>query len=103
MAYWRLVRIPAFGGAKMRKKSIVFAAAVMISFLNVFGAAAQGPGPQGVGAQEAAAKSDSQHSYNPIKWIKKDPSTQTEKPKKTKNKKSSEKPATVDAPVPPKS
>lgn len=87
----------------MRRKSIVFAAAVMISFLNIFGAAAQGPGPQGVGAQEAAQKSDSQHSYNPIKWIKKDPSTQTEKPTKTKNKKSSEKPATVDAPAPPKS
>ena len=87
----------------MRKKSIVFAAVVMISFLTVFGAAAQGPGPQGVGAQEAAAKSDSQHSYNPIKWIKKDPSTTTEKPRKAKNKKSSEKPATADAPAPPKS
>jgi hypothetical protein len=56
-----------------------------------------------VGAQEAAAKSDSQHSYNPIKWIKKDPSTQTEKPKKTKNKKSSAKPAATDTTAPPKS
>lgn len=86
----------------MKKQSIVVATVVMIFFLSVFGAAAQGPGPMGVGAQEAAAKSDSQHSYNPIKWIKKDPSTTTEKPKKTKNKKSSDKPATTDTPAPPK-
>jgi hypothetical protein len=87
----------------MKKQGIVAAAFVAIFFLGVFGAAAQDPGPQGVGAQEAAAKSDSQHSYNPIKWIKKDPSTQTEKPKKTKNKKSSAKPAATDTTAPPKS
>jgi hypothetical protein len=105
MAYWRLVYIPAFGGAEMKKQGIVVAAVVMAFFLSVLGAAAQGPGPQGVGAQEAAQKSDSPHSYNPIKWIKKDKdsSATTEKPKKAKNKKSSEKPATPDTPAPPKS
>jgi hypothetical protein len=103
MAYWKLVCIPAFGGAKMRTKSIAVAAALMIFSLSALGTAAQDPGPQGVGAQEAAAKSDSPHSYNPIKWIKKDPSTQTEKPKKTKNRKSSAQPATTDSAGPPKS
>jgi hypothetical protein len=87
----------------MRKPCIVVAAVVMNVFLGVFGAAAQGPGAQGAGAEEATQKSDSPRSYNPIKWIKKDPSTTTEKPKKVKNKKPSEKPATPDTPAPPKS
>jgi len=87
----------------MKKQCMVAAAVAVIVFLAVFGAAAQGPGPQGVGAQEAAQKSDAPRSYNPIKWIKKDPSTTTEKPRKAKNKKSSEKSATPDTPAPPKS
>jgi hypothetical protein len=103
MAYWSVVFIPEFGGAVMKKQSIVAAAVLMAFFLGVFEAAAQDPGPKGVGAQEAAAKSDSPHSLNPIKWIKKDPSTETEKPKKTKNKKSSAKPAATDTTAPPKS
>jgi hypothetical protein len=86
----------------MRNQGIVVAAVVMIVFLSVFGAAAQGPGPQGAGAQEAVQKSDAPHSYNPIKWIKKDPSTKTEKPKKAKNKKSSDEPATQDKTAPSK-
>jgi hypothetical protein len=80
----------------MRKQSIVVAAAVLIVFLAVFGAAAQGPGPQGAGADTAAKSTDSPHSYNPIKWVKKDPSTKTEKSNKTKNKKHSGKSAGPD-------
>jgi hypothetical protein len=83
----------------MRKQWIVVAAAMMIIFLSVFRAAAQGP--QGAGAAEAAQSSDAPRSYNPIKWMKKGPNTTTEKPKKAKNKKSAEKPATPDAPEPP--
>ena len=72
----------------MKKQCIVVATFAVIFFLSVLGATAQGPGPQGVGAQEAAQKSDSPHSYNPIKWIKKDKdsSATTEKPKRAKNK-----------------
>jgi hypothetical protein len=80
----------------MRKQSIVVAAAVMIVFLAVFGAAAQGPGPQGAGADTAAKSTDSPHSYNPIKWVKKDSNTKTEKPNKAKNKKHSAKSAGPD-------
>ncbi|HEV7968440.1 MAG TPA: hypothetical protein VGP19_12765 [Candidatus Acidoferrales bacterium] len=85
----------------MKKQCIVVAAAVALGFLSVFGAAAQGPGPQGVGAEKAAQSSDAPRSYNPIKWIKKDPSKTTEKPKKAKNKKASEKSATPDTQAPP--
>ncbi len=86
----------------MKKPFIVAAAAVLIGFLGISGAAAQGPGPQGVGADQAAKSSDASHSYNPIKWIKKDPDKASEKPKKVKNKKPSEKSATPDAPPSPK-
>jgi hypothetical protein len=95
------VYIQAFGGAKMRKPYIVVAAVVMNIFLGAFGAAAQGPGAQGAGAGEATQKSDSPRSYNPIKWIKKGPNTITEKPKKAKNKKPSEKSETPDTLAPP--
>ena len=84
----------------MRKQSIVVAAAVMIVFLSVFGAAAQAP--QGAGAEKAAQSTDAPRSYNPIKWVKKGPNATTEKPKKAKNKKPSEKFATPDTSVPPK-
>jgi hypothetical protein len=93
------MNIPAFEGAEMRKQCIVVAAAVMIAFLSVFGAAAQGP--QGAGAEKAAQSTDAPRSYNPIKWVKKGPNATTEKPKKGKNKKPSEKSATPDTSVPP--
>jgi hypothetical protein len=91
------MNIPAFEGAEMRKQCIVVAAAVMIVFLSVFGAAAQGP----QGAEKAAQSTDAPRSYNPIKWVKKGPNATTEKPKKGKNKKPSEKSAPPDTPVPP--
>jgi hypothetical protein len=83
----------------MRKQRINVAAAVMIVFLSVVRAAAQGP--QGAGAAKAEQSSDAPRTYNPIKWMRKGPNTTTEKPKKTKNKKPSEKSASPDAPVPP--
>jgi hypothetical protein len=82
----------------MRNQWIAVAAATMILFLSVSGAAAQGP--QGAGAAEAAQSSDAPRSYNPIKWMKKGSNTTPEKPKKGKNKKPAEKPATPDAPEP---
>ena len=85
----------------MRKQWIVVAAAMMIVFSGVFGTAAQGPGPQGAGAEKIAQSSHAPRSYNPIKWMRKGPNTTTEKPKKAKNKKTSEKSATPDTPVPP--
>ena len=84
----------------MRKQYIVVAAAVMIVFLSIFGVAAQGP--QGTGSEKAAQSTDAPRSYNPIKWVKKGTNTTTEKPKKGKNKKTSEKSATPDTSVPPK-
>jgi hypothetical protein len=95
-------KYPAIGGAKMRKQRILVAAVLIIGFLSVSGAAAQGPGPQGVGADQAAKSSDASRSYNPIRWIKKDSSKTTEKPKKEKSKKPSEKAATPDTPASPK-
>ena len=71
----------------MRKQWSCAAAVMVIALLVVCGAAGQGPGPQGVGADKAAQKEDSSHSYNPIKWMKKDPKTTVEKPKRIKNKK----------------
>ena len=71
----------------MRKQWSCGAAVMLFVFLVVYGAAAQGPGPQGVGAEKTAQKADSSHSYNPIKWVKKDPKTTVEKPKRIKNKK----------------
>jgi hypothetical protein len=91
--------IPAFEGAEMRNQCFVVAAAVMIVFLSVFGAAAQSP--QGAGAEKAAQSTDAPRSYNPIKWVKKGPNATTEKPEKRKNKKPSENSATPDTPVPP--
>ena len=84
----------------MKKQCIVVAAAVMIVFLSVFGAAAQGP--QGAGAEKAAQSTDAPHSYNPIKWVKKSSNATAEKSKKAKNKKSSEKSVTPDSTVAPK-
>jgi len=84
----------------MKKQCIVVAAAVMIVFLSVFGAAAQGP--QGAGAEKAAQSTDAPHSYNPIKWVKKSSNARSEKSKKAKNKKSSEKSETPESAVAPK-
>jgi hypothetical protein len=84
----------------MRKQCLVVAAAVMIVFLSVFGGAAQGP--QGAGSEKAAQSTDAPRSYNPIKWVKNGTNMTTEKPKKDKNKKPSEKSATPDTSVPPK-
>jgi hypothetical protein len=83
----------------MRKQWIVVAAAMIIVFLSVFGAAAQAP--QGAGAAKAEQSSDTPRSYNPIKWMKKTPNTTTEMAKKAKNKKPAEKSATPDTPEPP--
>ncbi len=69
----------------MRKQWARCAAVMVFVFMVACGAAAQGP--QGVGAEKAAQKSDSSHSYNPIKWVKKDSKTTVEKPKRIKNKK----------------
>jgi hypothetical protein len=83
----------------MKNQSVVIVA-VMIVFLSAFGAAAQGP--QGAGAEKAAQSTDAPHSYNPIKWVKKSSNAAADKPKKAKNKKSSEKSATPDSAVTPK-
>jgi hypothetical protein len=85
----------------MRKQWMIFAAAIMIVSMGALATAAQGPGPQGAGAQEAVQKSHAPHSYNPIKWIKKDSNATTGKSKKTKNKKPSAKPPTPDTPAKP--
>ncbi len=85
----------------MRKQWIAVATAMLVISLGGFGVAAQGPGPQGAGAGEATQNSHAARSFNPVKWIKKDPNTVNEKPKKTKNKKHSAKPATPDASTPP--
>jgi hypothetical protein len=82
----------------MRKLWTVVAAVMVLVFLGVFGAAAQGP--QGAGAEKVAQNSGVSRSYNPIKWMKKDPKATTEKSKKTNNKK--EKSATTDTSAPPK-
>jgi hypothetical protein len=73
----------------------------LIVFFSAVGAAAQGP--QGAGAEKAAQSSNAPRSYNPIKWIKKSPSTTAEKPKKVqeKDKKPSEKSAIPDIYVKP--
>jgi hypothetical protein len=69
----------------MTKQWSCGAAVMVFMFLVVYGAAAQSP--QGVGAEKTAQKADSSHSYNPIKWVKKDSKTTVEKPKRIKNKK----------------
>jgi hypothetical protein len=58
----------------MKSKWILAAVAVSIS-LSAVGTAAQGP--QGTGAAEAAQSSSGPHLSNPIKWIKKEPHTET--------------------------
>lgn len=58
----------------MKCKWILAATALSVS-LGAFGAAAQGP--QGVGAADAAQASSGPHISNPMKWLKKDPSTET--------------------------
>jgi hypothetical protein len=80
------------------RKQWTAAATLLIAFFSVFGAAAQGP--QGAGADKAAQSTDAPRSYNPIKWMKKGPSATTEKPKKGKNKKPSQKSATPNSAVP---
>jgi hypothetical protein len=85
----------------MKNQRKIVIAAMMAVSLGALGAAAQDPGPQGAGAQEAVQKSQAQHSLNPIKWIKKDPNSTPEKPKKTKNKKPSTQPATPESPAKP--
>src|SRR5579864_6219788 len=96
----------------MKKQWIVVAAAIVMILTGVPQTAAQGPGPQGAGSEKAAKSSEpSSHSYNPIKWMKKSPSTKTAKTKKpktenvrtknAKNKKPSEKSALPGTPVKP--
>jgi hypothetical protein len=53
----------------------IVSAVVMSLFLSSLGASAQGP--QGAGAAEAAKSADGPHLSNPIKWIKKEPHTET--------------------------
>jgi hypothetical protein len=57
------------------KSLSILAAAVLFVSLGALEAAAQGP--QGTGAAEAAQSSSGPQSFNPIKWIKKDPHTET--------------------------
>jgi len=58
----------------MKSRWILTAVAVS-AFLGPLGAAAQGP--QGDGAAEAAQSSNGPHISNPIKWVKKEPHTET--------------------------
>ena len=84
----------------MKRQWIVVGVAIMGVSLTAFGAASQGPGPQGVGSEKAEHSSHAPRSYNPVKWMKKDPNTTTKMPKKVKNKKPSSKSATLDTQVP---
>ena len=83
----------------MKRQWIVVGVAIMGVSLTAFGAASQGPGPQGVGAEQAEHSSHAPRSYNPVKWMKKGPNTATEKLNKSKNNKSSQKHVTPDTPV----
>lgn len=58
----------------MKRKWILAAVAVCMP-LGAISAAAQGP--QGAGAAEAAQSSAGPHVTNPIKWLKKEPHTET--------------------------
>lgn len=58
----------------MKYRWILAAFAVSVS-MGALGKAAQGP--QGTGAAEAAQSSSGPHISNPIKWIKKEPHTET--------------------------
>jgi hypothetical protein len=68
----------------MKNQWIVVGVAVMGVSLTALGAAAQDPGPQGAGAAEAA-QSHAPRSYNPIKWVKKEPNTATVQPNAKSN------------------
>ena len=57
------------------KRTWILAAFAASFSLGALGAAAQGP--QGNGAAEAAQSSNGPHITNPIKWIKKEPHTET--------------------------
>jgi hypothetical protein len=98
LAYWWQWQIPPLEGVRMKKQWILIGVAIMGVSMTAFGAAAQGPGPQGAGAGEVG-QSHAPRSYNPIKWVKKDPNTAAEKPKKAKHKKPSAKSATPDTRV----
>jgi len=76
----------------MRKQWIGLAAAVIGVSMGAFGVAAQGP--QGAGAGGGKQSSEASHSYNPVKWIKKDSNKADEAPKKAKATKTSAKQAT---------
>jgi hypothetical protein len=84
----------------MKRQWILVGVAIMGVSLTAFGAASQGPAPQGVGKEKAEHSSHAPRTYNPVKWMKKDPNTATAKPKKVKNKKPSSKSATPDSQVP---
>jgi len=93
----------------MRKQWIAIAAAAILIVLSAIPAiGAQGPGPQGAGSEKTVKSSEpGGHSYNPIRWVKKDPNTKTPKAKKVKkvkkvnNKKPSEESALPGTPVKP--
>jgi hypothetical protein len=57
----------------MKRQWLGIMAAAMLISLSARAAAAQAPA--GVGADGAAQNSNTQHSYNPIKWAKKDSQT----------------------------
>jgi hypothetical protein len=57
------------------KRAWILAAAAATFSLGALTVAAQGP--QGVGAAEAAQSASGPHTLNPIKWVKKDPHTET--------------------------
>jgi hypothetical protein len=57
------------------KRKWILAAVVAYLPLSAIGAAAQGP--QGAGASDAAQSSAGPHVSNPIKWLKKEPHTET--------------------------
>ncbi|HTC64815.1 MAG TPA: hypothetical protein VK709_18380 [Candidatus Saccharimonadales bacterium] len=84
----------------MKRQWIVVGVAIMGLSMTAFGAASQGPGPQGVGSEKAEHSSHAPRSYNPVKWMKKDPNTASKKPKRVKDKKPSSKSANLDTPAP---
>lgn len=89
----------------MRKLWIGVSAVTMVVSLGAWRTAAQGP--QGVGGgepkqeakQEAKQSSHTPHSYNPVKWIKKDAKSSPAKAKKENKKKSSANATTKEKPA----
>jgi hypothetical protein len=55
----------------------MLAAALGVSLLSLNAVDAAAQGPQGNGAEEAAKSDSGIHISNPIKWVKKDPHTET--------------------------